>query len=66
MSESKVKELSIANCLDYICTDLQKIEALAWHGLKNRDHRTKKEMTDDFDQILVLCQDLRKRTGIYR
>lgn len=66
MSESKVKELSIANCLDYICTDLQKIEALAWHGLRNGDYRTKKEMTDDFDQILVLCQDLRKRTGIYR
>ena len=32
MSEVKVHELSITNCLDYICTDLQKIEALAWHG----------------------------------
>lgn len=62
--KSEVKELSISNCLDYICTDLRDIEAIAWHGMRNTGNRTKEEMKADFDKILVLCQDLRKRTGI--
>ena len=66
MSDTKVIETSIANCLDYICKDIQDIEALAWHGTRNQDHRTKKEMVDDFDRIILLCQDLRKRSGIWK
>lgn len=66
MSETKVIETSIANCLDYICKDIQDIEALAWHGLRNREHRTKQEMAEDFDQIIVKCRDLRKRTGVWK
>lgn len=64
--ESKVVELSISNCLDYICKDLCDIEAIAWHGMRNTRHRTKEEMKADFDKILVLCQDLRKRTGVMK
>lgn len=59
-----VVELSIMANLDYMYTSISNIEAVAWHGLRNRDHRTKAEMAQDFDRILVECLELRKRTGL--
>lgn len=57
---------SIQNCVDESCCIIQRIEAIAWHGLKNTDNRTKKEMKDDFDKIIVEMRNLRKCIGVWR
>jgi len=61
--ETKIVELSIMNCIDYIKDDVNQIEKHGYHGLAAS--RTKAEMQHDIDQMLVAIQDLKRRIGIY-
>lgn len=64
MSE-EVRHWSIQNNIDMSACIIQKMEEIAWHGLRNTNHRTKAQMKNDFDQMLVQISELKKCLGVW-
>ena len=66
MDDTQNKHWGIANNLDTAAYHLNQLEAAAWHGMRNRDHRTKAETAHDFDLILVEVQKIKACLGVCR